>query len=1311
MDSVLFQKEEFLTRLFETIKPIDHTAWPHFFSAFFEGAPAQTFQKSKRADYVKFVTRAWEFYKIQNISDKAVQINYWYNPKRNRVSTVLCQKDEPFILQTLKAALSSLVPSKQFDHELEDDAILFHPILHIQRNKEGALIAIVNKDDPNYGTSSQESLVFWDMHWAFGEESLQNFLKALTWRMELLHLAVGDWPKMRRIIQTSIPKTVYPDFEYFEWLVQDNFLFLGLRTFELSQEKGFFSPKMDGSLGIFKDNGIALNKNLFPVTFSQKKNGPLFCVTKTHIRSPIHSPARVDMIELIDQEKNVMHQIIGTFTMRSYKISNFEIPMIRAKAERIFKSSGLKLTSHDGKKLFMALGAIPHDEYWHLADTVIKKACSLLIHFSPSSLPISIHQLSQDRSTATLIVFLGRERYGIPFRDNAGSFLEKKLKGVVTSTHGIVDDLPFARIIYVLDQIQNSQGFDNVDEGLQDLSLNWHEKRHKLFLEIEKTDPFVRTFSDEYAKDFSPQEAVPDGKLLKLLSKTNPVQVRCFFSERDLDEIFHSHIEIRITSIESPIVLSHLLGVLRNYGFIIHQEKTYALEQGRFYLHHCLGEVNFKRVYSKNILLSFERTLTKTLTGHFPDDDFNQLLLAASYSVQEIGLIRSYGEYMQQLGYGYTPSFMAESFAEFPKIARLLCDYFLERFDPSSQRRDSSNGYLHFEKQLKAVRAASTDQFFRDMRDLITATVRTNYFMKKDYLSFKFESALIPRLIEPRPLFEIYVSSLSMQGIHLRSSKIARGGIRYSDRPQDFRSEVLQLMQAQDLKNSIIVPTGAKGGFIVKTKNPSSETVLEAYKMFIQGLLDLTDNFVASGEISTPNEVVAYDDSDPYFVVAPDKGTATFSDMANILSERYHFWMGDAFASGGSKGYNHKKLGVTAKGAFISIHHHFKKLGIDIQEVPVRVIGIGDMSGDVFGNGMLMYPMCLIGAFNHLYIFVDPSPDPMVSYEERNRLFELSGSSWTDYNPKLLSKGGAIYARESKILHLSPEIQKLFSLPIETSPNRLIQALLGYPCDLLWFGGIGTYVQGNVEQFKGDPHNDNVRIRAKDVKAKVIGEGANLGITPLGRIDLGLQGVLLNSDAIDNSGGVNCSDREVNLKILLHDFNSIQRDEIITSLAPDIVILILQDNKSQNINIDSFEKDAAKNHENYCTLLLRLEEWIGIKRDTLFLESDMQLRHRSHLTRPEFAIILSLSEVFLKKIILDNHFLFTQRMEEEIEYYFPKSLFLHEHAPAKSHLLYKELGSLMLAKALIREKGLLWMNHLQSENLSVSLQQLIGEEK
>ncbi len=723
---------------------------------------------------------------------------------------------------------------------------------------------------------------------------------------------------------------------------------------------------------------------------------------------------------------------------------------------------------------------------------------------------------------------------------------------------------------------------------------------------------------------------------------------------------------------------------------------------------------------------AFVEAFTKVWFGDAENDGFNRLVISANLTWQEIALLRAYAKYLRQTGFTFSQSYIEQALMNNTEIAKALIHLFKLRFDPNPKARENTdiNTLLdNIGKALDSVTSLDEDRILRRYLEVIQATIRTNFFQKtddqksKNYISLKFDPAAISDMPLPRPRFEIFVYSPRVEGVHLRAAKVARGGLRWSDRREDFRTEVLGLMKAQQVKNTVIVPEGAKGGFVLKASNLADMTRDEIQKRryrvlfhFISGLLDITDN-IKDGEIVPPVDVVRYDEDDPYLVVAADKGTATFSDIANRISNAYGFWLCDAFASGGSAGYDHKKMGITSRGAWVSVQRHFREIGIDPNKQDFTVVGIGDMSGDVFGNGMLLSNhIKLIGAFNHLHIFVDPNPDAEKSYEERKRMFALPRSSWSDYNPDLISAGGGVFNRSAKSIKLTPEMKAAFATDKDAlSPNELIRVILKAPVDLIWNGGIGTFVKSTRETNLdvGDKTNDAIRLDAPELRARVIAEGGNLGMTQMSRVEYSLNGGICNTDFIDNSAGVDCSDHEVNIKILLNNMVAAgsltieQRNHMLEQMTQEVGELVLADNYDQTLML-SLETSVSLQTIDFLRQYMNdLEKSGRLDRKLEFLPDNQVIQDRKQnnlpLTRPELAVLLAYCKMYLKRDLLNTNVPDEPYFDKYLATAFPKLISEKYPAQLKEHSLRREIIATQLCKAITDRMGINFIERLHRE--------------
>jgi len=830
-------------------------------------------------------------------------------------------------------------------------------------------------------------------------------------------------------------------------------------------------------------------------------------------------------------------------------------------------------------------------------------------------------------------------------------------------------------------------------------------------------------FSIGYRDEYPIEVALSDINYIENLSTEKTLEISFYFAS---DKEYPLH--LRLFQWQKSIPLSDILPMLENLDLRAYNERSHKIIIDN---QHCVWISDFSVIYKKptfsieKVKDLFQEAFAHVYYGLSENDGFNKLVLGAFLSWQEIIILRAYTKYLRQVRFHFSQQYIEKTLLNNATLTKYLVELFDVLHNPKKQQHAKSQAAQiekHILQALESVSSLDEDRIIRRFLDLIKATMRTNYFQldengkRKMYLSFKLRSNAIPELPLPVPLYEIFVYSTRFEAIHLRNAKVARGGIRWSDRLEDFRTEILGLMKAQKVKNAVIVPSGAKGGFVLKALSPDASReerqteVIACYKAFICGLLDLTDN-IKNKKIIRPKNVVCYDDVDTYLVVAADKGTATFSDLANSISEKYDFWLGDAFASGGSTGYDHKKMGITARGAWESIKRHFRELDIDVKHTPITVIGIGDMSGDVFGNGMIYSKhLKLVGAFDHRHIFIDPNPKPEVSYQERLRLFNLPISSWEDYNPKLISKGGGVFKRSAKSIPITAQMKKLLAIEHNSlTPNELIRAMLQAPVDLLFNGGIGTYVKASTENQAdvGDRTNDYCRVNGNELRCKVVGEGGNLGFTQLGRIEYALTGGLINTDFIDNSAGVDCSDHEVNLKILLdqqiykHKLTLKNRNKLLASLTKEVANLVLRDNYYQALVMSFSAFHAKRNvglHTNY---IKELEAQGIIDRQIEFLPDDKTLIERKAagegLTRPELAVLLAYTKIHLKQEILKTRLAVNPYLSEIIKTAFPSAIRKKYAAEIHQHPLHSNLMATQLSNRIVNEMGITFVYRLQME--------------
>ena len=971
-------------------------------------------------------------------------------------------------------------------------------------------------------------------------------------------------------------------------------------------------------------------------------------------------------------------RFVGLFTSGVYDDSVRHIPLLRRKVEAVLAAAGFVPGSHDARALVHTLETLPRDELFQIADGELYDLALGVLHLQERQrLALFVRRDPFDRFVSCL-VYVPRDRYSTELRERMKEILAESFAGEVRAFDVGVGDSPLARTQFVIRAGPGGlPAYDvkAIEARLAEAAQSWDDRLRQALVErcgeergLELFRRYQAAFPAAYRDDFDAASAVGDVLRIEAMADPGRAEAAALGSHlyRPAGAAPHE-VNFKLYRVGAPRPLSDVLPMLENMGFRVISEVPYAVEPAgapdlvwvRDFVLHALDvpEVDVDSVHER-----FAETFLRVWNGEADDDGLNRLVVAAGLSWREVVVLRAYYRYQRQIGLAFSQAYTAQAFARNPRPTRLLLELFQARFDPRAKRGRKvrvAAVNAEFRDALTAVAVLDEDRILRRFRSLIRSTLRTNYFQRsapapqadggpKPYLSLKLDSRSIKRLPLPKPLYEVFVYSPRTEAIHLRGGKVARGGVRWSDRPEDFRTEVLGLMKAQMVKNAVIIPVGAKGGFIVKRppagggREELQREAVECYKTMIRGLLDLTDNLRGEAVVP-PADLVRHDDDDPYLVVAADKGTATFSDLANAVAAEYGFWLGDAFASGGSAGYDHKAMGITARGAWESVKRHFRELGVDVQRQEVTVVGVGDMSGDVFGNGMLLSAhLRLVGAFNHQHIFVDPDPDPAASLAERRRLFALPRSSWSDYDPALISPGGGVFPRGAKAIALSPEVRARFGIRRgSVAPDELLRALLRAEVDLLWFGGIGTFVKASDESDAdaGDRLNDGVRVDARELRCRVVGEGANLGLTQRGRIEFALGGGKLNTDAIDNSGGVDTSDHEVNIKILLGDavarrrIDLARRDQLLAAMSDDVARLVLRDNYLQGQAISAAEAEGTALLDAQGRMMRDLERAGRLDRRLEFLPDEEALAARRAagrgLTRPELAVLLAYAKISL----------------------------------------------------------------------------------
>ncbi|MBO6717265.1 MAG: NAD-glutamate dehydrogenase [Rhizobiaceae bacterium] len=1174
--------------------------------------------------------------------------------------------------------------------------------------------------------------------------------KALAGRLETIltqvRAAVSDWKPMLARLDQSITDFRYSPMAldrakvdeaiaFLEWLRDNNFTFLGMREFhyEGGEKNGNLRRSEKPGLGILSNPDVlVLRRGTEAVTTTPEVraflHGPEpMLVTKANARSLVHRRIYLDYLGLKTfNEKGKLKgelRIVGLFTSTAYTRSVMRIPYLRSKAGEVIEKSGFDPGDHSGKALINVLESYPRDELFQIDVPTLRRHAEAILALGERPRVRVLYRIDRFDRFVSVIVFVPRDRYDSRVRVMIGDYLKTRFDGRLSAYYPAFPEGSLARVHFIIGRSGGKTpepDEEDLEEAVRGIVRTWDDGLREAIAETgadEKVAAAAAGFPESYRNGFSPRVALLDARQVLGVSRDRPAAIE-FFRGDDLTD--DTHCGLKIFHHGSPVALSERVPLLENMGFRVISERTFEIPRGDecVFLHDMeLESAAGRAIDLKANAELFASVFLSVWNGESDNDAYNALAESARLGPGEIRILRAYGRYLQQAGIPQSQEFIAAVLNRYPGIARDLFELFDTRNNPARR----GEGEALSEKivaALENVPNIDDDTIIRRYLNMIGATLRTNYYADRSgkpvSLAFKLDSRALAGLPEPKPWREIFVYGTEVEGVHLRFGPVARGGLRWSDRAQDYRTEVLGLVKAQQVKNAVIVPVGAKGGFFPKrlpaggTRDEIFEAGRNAYINFVSTLLSVTDNL--DGDAVVPPEgVVRHDGDDPYFVVAADKGTATFSDTANAISQKNDFWLDDAFASGGSAGYDHKKMGITARGAWEAVKRHFREMNRDIQSEPFSAVGVGDMSGDVFGNGMLLSKCTrLIAAFDHRDIFIDPDPDPETSYAERKRLFEMGRSSWQDYDVKKLSKGGTIVSRSKKSIELSPEAAAAIGLDKSpASPAEIMRAILKAPADLLWFGGIGTYVRASSESNPdvGDRANDSIRITAKQVGAKVVGEGANLGLTQKARIEYGLNGGRCNSDAIDNSGGVNSSDVEVNIKIALaaamraDRLDRPARNKLLSAMTDEVADLVLANNYQQTLALSLAAKRGVADIGQQARLMTSLEARGLLDREVEDLPGPEALNERQSLgaplTRAELGVLLAYAKIVLFDDLLASAVPDDPHFEADLIGYFPDKMAKKYDGEIRAHRLRREIIATELCNDTINRGGPSFINRLQ----------------
>lgn len=1256
------------------------------------------------------------------------------------------QPDMPFLVDSVGMALNRMGITAH---------MMLHTPLAIERSAQEVTKVTYLKQSPD---STEQVAVF------LIEIDRQNSsadIKALEREIQSVlgdvAASVNDWEAMSAKLSETIkdlPKRPFPGekqeleeaINFLTYLNNHHFTLLGYRQYDLKRVEGDVElvPNMASSLGLMnKHHKAQPEQGLLLSSFSDSArkealDHSLLILTKSSAKSRVHRPAYVDYIGIkrFDKKGNVVGEdrFIGLYASNVYNRSPREIPLLNEKVQRVLDRSGLTPRSHDYKALLNILENLPRDELIQAnVEDLAHTAHGVLEMQDRDKLKLFVRKDGFGRFLSCL-VYVSKDRYNTKLRQDTQRILAQHFNSkedVEFTTY--FSESTLARTHYIVKVDNNNMDVDvaAIENNLIEAARSWEDKLNTALNNALGEEAgthlmkrYANAFEQSYKEDVLPSSAVVDMQQLEALDDEHKLGM--LFYQPQEAALNDNKVRLKLFHKDEPIHLSDVLPMLENFGLRVINERPYEVttsDGSTFWILDFLMTV--KVANTDNIADSqdrFQTALSQVWQKKLEDDGFNRIILASGLTGREVSVLRAYAKYMRQIDATFSQAYIEETFGRYPQIADLLVKMFIRKFNPKLKTRTLGKFMEQINLRLDEVSSLDDDRIIRRYLDLINATLRTNFYQldakgePKSYISFKFMPSMIPEMPRPLPKFEIFVYSPRVEGVHLRGGKVARGGLRWSDRREDFRTEVLGLVKAQQVKNTVIVPVGAKGGFVCKQlpteggREAFFTEGQECYRIFIRALLDITDNIV-NGEIVHPVDVVRHDEDDPYLVVAADKGTATFSDIANAISQEYNFWLGDAFASGGSNGYDHKKMGITAKGGWESVKRHFREVGIDCQTTDFTCLGIGDMAGDVFGNGMLLSKHTkLVAAFNHMHIFIDPNPDAAASYEERARLFALPRSSWEDYNSKLISKGGGIFLRSSKSIPLSAEMKQMLETEkASMTPTELMKELLKMPVDLIWNGGIGTYVKSSRETNAevGDRANDALRVNGRELRAKIVGEGGNLGCTQLGRIEYAANGGRINTDFVDNVGGVDCSDNEVNIKILLNalvaegELTLKQRNRLLEDMTEEVGQIVLQDCKDQTRTISVTQVRGAEQLKEQIRFIQYLEKEGKLDRALEFLPSEEELAERlangRALTRPELSVLVAYAKMVLKEQLLTPEITEDTLLSQLLIAYFPKKLQeLYSHKMV-THPLRGEIIATSLANELVNDMGLNFVQRMQDE--------------
>ncbi|HET6987132.1 MAG TPA: NAD-glutamate dehydrogenase [Kribbella sp.] len=1274
----------------------------------------------------------------------------WSADGRTVVEIVI--DDMPFLVDSASMAIT------ERNLELQ---LLIHPQFVVRRDIAGTLQEVLDDTAASDGHDLvRESWMHLEIERIADASEHRALEQELQKVLNDVREAVEDWPKMHEKAVSIAEELDAADLpvseseveearELLEWLADEHFTFLGYREYDFTMEgdQGILRGRPGTGLGILRPDPKPGSGKLPPEASARAQERKLLILTKANSRSTVHRSSYLDYVGIkrFDKSGDPIQEcrFIGLLSSTAYTESVMQVPLLRRKALELFRLTGFDPNSHSGKGLLDVLETYPRDELLQAPVEDLLPIVQSVLHLQERrAVKLFVRRDVYNRYLSCL-VYLPRDRYTTAVRLRMQQILKDAIGAETVTYAAYVTESVLARVHFVVRMKQGETvgeyDADLLEQKVIEATRAWADD-FTAALHAQGGDGavtalarrYATAFPEAYKEDFDARVAVNDATVLESLPADNGLAMSLY---SPIDEEWEGERRFKVFRTGTALSLSQVLPHLTHMGVEVIDERPYELRRGdgsTAYIYDFGLKAPVETDEREELRRLFSDTFQAVWEGRAESDALNALVLLGSLSWRQVSILRAYRKYIRQGGTPFSQSYIENAFLTHVDVASLLVQLFEASFDPARGAADDPDRTMRtdqLEKEILAaldtVKSLDEDRILRSYLTVIKATLRTNYYQPgpdgrpRSYISLKLEPKAIPDLPQPRPAYEIFVYSPRVEGVHLRFGAVARGGLRWSDRREDFRTEVLGLVKAQMVKNSVIVPVGAKGGFYAKQlPDPAVDRDawlaegIASYKTFISGLLDITDNIVAGG-IVPPRDVVRYDGDDAYLVVAADKGTATFSDIANGVAKEYGFWLGDAFASGGSVGYDHKAMGITARGAWESVKRHFREMGHDCQSEDFTVVGVGDMSGDVFGNGMLLSEhIRLVAAFDHRHIFLDPDPDAATSFAERRRLFELPRSSWADYDASLISAGGGIFPRTDKAIPISAEVREILDLeggPATLTPAELMNAILKAPVDLFWNGGIGTYVKSSAESNGdvGDKANDAIRINGSELRARAVGEGGNLGFTQLGRIEYAAGGGRINTDFIDNVAGVDTSDHEVNIKILLDkvvadgDLTEKQRNDIIASMTDEVGVLVLKSNYRQNIALANATAQAPALLHVHQDWVRRLEKQGLLDRQLEFLPSVTEFKRRKAegrgLTSPELSVLMAYTKIVMEAELLKTSLPDDEFLAHKLASYFPKAIQERFGDQIQSHQLRREIITTQVVNEFVNTSGITAYHRLSLE--------------